>query len=765
MPELLLQPSGTVAWALFTLIWGGNLTCLIFAIMAALRRRLSGDALAIGLSTALIALALAPALLALAKITPVRGIESVIVWGGTAATMSYAGALAGVVKRRIGVWESYLVLVLVTPPVVAFTGDPSLAHQVGTAVLVADLGFVFAVVGGFLATRYYHRGLIWWILTQIGLFLWLVLYVLIVGIFEAIAGRRFHWRAFLVGLAIMAGGVVSVGLSLYLASETLFLWRDTFIWAGTLSALTLAGFWIGKVGKRLGYWECYLATIIVFVLISVHLAVGWHVIFSFGPGDTQSHFEFLVRVPPGQKILGSMWPRMVGFGALIGFLLTLFGASLAFLLFSDEGKLDARFTFEWLIGRRHLLTGRRGLISVTAVVAVLGVSLGVASLVAVTAVMSGYQEDIQTKILSTNAHFVIQKYGIDFTEYDEIAKEGLTHPEVLAATPFTFNEAMLATTERAMGVLIKGVVPAQAGTVTGVESNLCREVGRSGRCIKYASMASPHLPELLAERDGLPAIIVGSELFKKIDVPVGSIVTLTTPVGIAGARGNAPKRMTFRLTGAFRSGMHDFDVRLAYLELGASQRLMGLGQAVNGVEFKVSDPQRVELIADKVLQTIGGYPYRSLDWRELNIGIFTALRLQKIAMFLVLIFIIVVAAFNIASTLFMAVVEKAREIAVLKSMGSRNGSIMKIFVIEGWLVGGAGTLAGLLLGLLVCFALAEADIAIAADVYMVEALQVRVQPLEIVLTAAATMVISHLATLYPALKAARQRPVDAMRYE
>jgi lipoprotein-releasing system permease protein len=185
---------------------------------------------------------------------------------------------------------------------------------------------------------------------------------------------------------------------------------------------------------------------------------------------------------------------------------------------------------------------------------------------------------------------------------------------------------------------------------------------------------------------------------------------------------------------------------------------------VSGVEFKVTDPERVDITAKAALRLLGRYPYRSLDWRELNSGIFTALNLQKIVMFLVLTFIVIVAAFNIASTLFMAVVERAHEIAVLKSMGARDASIMKIFVIQGWVIGGLGTILGVIIGLAVCALLAEVDIGIAADVYMVESLRVRVWPLEILLVVIATLVIAHLASIYPALKAARQRPIDAMRY-
>ncbi|KAK1548276.1 hypothetical protein Q3G72_014158 [Acer saccharum] len=585
------------------------------------------------------------------------------------------------------------------------------------------------------------------------------------GVVLAIARKQLHGKACAMGVVQLSLGLALTGRLAFGSEAYLTAHQDSFLWGGSLLSFLWAGFCTGKVGRRLGFWELYLAFVIVALGLCVHLAYGLE---HFVPGfDTSAHnsVDYFAPANRGVRLLGPMWDRLVGLGAVVGFFVALIGGSVAFLIYADGSRGDAGIGMEWWVARRHLQGQRKSPVSVTAVVAILGIALGVGALVTVTAVMSGYQKDIQEKILSTNAHLVVQKYGMDFEAYDDVMQQALAVRGVRAASAFTFNEAMLNAGVASVGILVKGVMPERAADVTDIAANLCMPDQAQGCTAISRAQGTKLLPKMLAPKDGVASVVVGLALYQRLGKPLGTQISITTPVGMASAKGNAPRRLTFRLAGVFRSGMHEFDARLVYMSLPDSQALLGMGDTVNGIEIRADDPEHIEGLAQAVLTAVGRYPYRSLDWRELNQGIFTALKLQKIVMFLVLAFIVVVAAFNIASTLFMAVVEKAREIAVLKSMGAKDTSIMKIFVFEGWITGLLGTGAGVLLGLVVSLGLGQMHLGIAADVYMVDALQVRVQLFEVLVTVGSALGISHLATLYPALKAARARPVDAMRYE
>lgn len=628
--------------------------------------------------------------------------------------------------------------------------------------------FLKPIIG--LSPWYTRRSSIFWAGYQLLRFVYVLILALLWGLLRAITRRQFHWSAFLFGVAPVAVLLPALHTFVFFNLDRLEGQHSIVLFAGIVIVMTLSGGVIGWVGRRVGYYECYLLAITAGILGGLHLAVGWPQILGLGPSAAESYFDSYAARPPGARYFGDMWVRTSVLCLSASFLMSLVGSSLAYLFRAERLHGERGAAFEWRISMRHLMgNDRSAAVSLTAVVAVVGVALGVAALVTVTSVMSGYQADVRDRILSTNAHLVVQKYGQDFAEYDEIEKAVVALPGIEAASPFTFNEAMLSTGERAFTVLLKGIDATSAAQVTGIAENLCASVD-SGRCERFpresnGSAGRRALVGSIESADELPSLLVGSVLYDKIGLHLGDVVTLSTPVGLAGARGNAPKRMRFRLRRVFSSGMYEFDSRLAYTSLDAGQKLMGMGDAVTGVEVRVSEPGRVEQAAARVLRGIGRYPYRTLDWRKLNEGIFRALSLQKIVYFLVLSFIIVVAAFNIASTLFMAVMEKSAEIGVLKSMGARDTSIMRIFVAEGWFVGGVGTVVGLVLGVVVCLILKAVDLQIAANVYMVDALSVRIRPVEVALTALAAMVISHLATLYPALKGAKQRPVDAIRYD
>jgi lipoprotein-releasing system permease protein len=420
-----------------------------------------------------------------------------------------------------------------------------------------------------------------------------------------------------------------------------------------------------------------------------------------------------------------------------------------------------------------------------------GVAIGVWALTVVLSVMSGFEADLKGKILGQNAQGVVLKYGQnDFTEWREAMKKVRLVPGVVAATPFLYNEVMLSSatgsSQSITGAVVKGVEVATVGQVTswpkGVEEGNLQwlqnpaEITQPGAISAARRSLEPLLgpdrpaPPGRAAREEpakppMPGIVVGRELARSLKVYVGDTVNVVSPFGDLGPAGPQPKSRPFRVAAIFYSGMYEYDSKFAYLELREAQRFFGSGDSVTGLELRVKDVDSARVVMRRVLTALDGYPYRVKDWGEMNRNLFSALMMEKVVMAVILGFIVLVASFIIIATLIMLVLEKTKEIAVLKSMGAGLPSIMKIFVVEGLIIGAVGTAFGLILGYGTCLLVDKVGIPLDPEVYYINNLPVLVDPGQFALVALTAMALSYLATIYPATKAARLRPVDGLRSE
>jgi lipoprotein-releasing system permease protein len=419
--------------------------------------------------------------------------------------------------------------------------------------------------------------------------------------------------------------------------------------------------------------------------------------------------------------------------------------------------------YEWFISLRYLKARRRqGFISLISIISVAGVTVGVMALIVVLAVMTGFTDSLREKILGINSHIVIQRLGRGITDYRKVSAMVLQTKGVLAATPYTYSQTMLSVPDASSGVVVRGIDPATANNVLSLSNQLVEgsvDALNNEKQETDASSTSSSAPR------SLPGIILGKEIARSLRVDMGDNIRLFSPSGPLTPMGVIPKIKTCRVVGIFDTGMYEYDSSLAYVSLTTAQDFLELDEAVHGLELKVDDIYKASVIA-KELEKKLGFGYVVKDWISMNKNLFSALKLEKTAMFIVLALIVLVAAFNIISTLIMVVMSKGKDIAILKSMGATSKGIMKIFIYEGLVIGLTGTVLGVIGGLALCEVLSRYQfIKLPSDVYPITTLPVKILPMDVTLVAVSAALITLLATIYPSWKASKIDPAVALRYE
>ncbi len=421
-------------------------------------------------------------------------------------------------------------------------------------------------------------------------------------------------------------------------------------------------------------------------------------------------------------------------------------------------------TYEFFIARRYLQARRKQMfVSLVSFMSVTGIFLGVAALIIVLAVMNGFETDLRNKILGINSHIILMKYTGALEGYPSVREKVEKLPGIVASTPFIYGQAMIKKDDRVTGIVLRGIDPESAGNVIDFGKISAGNVG---------DLEGRTADERRGEAEP-PGILIGKELSGQIGAFLGETVEVLSPMGVPTPIGLVPKIRKFRVAGIFDSGFYEYDASLAFISLAESQNFLNMGDAVTGLEIKVRNLFEAEKIARQVEAELG-YPFWARNWMQMNKNLFAALRLEKRVMFIILSLIVLVAAFNIITSLTMVVMEKTKDIAILKSLGATAANIMKIFMIQGIIIGAAGTLLGCAAGILVALRLEKISLFVEdlfgfkilpGDVYYLSQLPSRIDYGDVFLIVVVAMILSFLATLYPAWRASRLDPVEALRYE
>jgi lipoprotein-releasing system permease protein len=424
-------------------------------------------------------------------------------------------------------------------------------------------------------------------------------------------------------------------------------------------------------------------------------------------------------------------------------------------------------SYEFFISLRYLRARRKQVfVSIITFISIAGIFLGVAALIIVLAVMNGFEQDLRNKILGINSHIILMQYSGAMQDHQRVMRDVVQVPGVVAATPFIYSQAMLKNGGSVTGIVLRGLSTEDAQKVINlgkIREGKLDDLGNEGRKI----------PGLKPELTDLPGILIGRELAKNLGVFLHETVFVVSPSGVATPMGMVPRMKPFLVVGIFESGFFEYDSTLAFISLKNCQDFLGMGEMVTGIEIRVDDIYRADRIAKQIEQKLG-FPYWGRNWMEMNKNLFAALKLEKRVMFIILSLIVLVAAFNIISALIMIVMEKNKDIAILKTMGANRAGIMKIFIFQGMIVGAIGTFLGCIGGLAVAFNLEALSRFVEnlfgfkilpGDVYYLSELPSQVNYGDVGTIILGTLLISFLSTIYPSWRASRLDPVEALRYE